>query len=138
MPLIGGDGINDAEYITRAGPTAEGTYASGVGVPLVHLPGAAEFSAAYAAAGYTAAPTDYGPYAYDATNVVIDALRTPLAGKQQLPTGIRQQVVRDVQHTEMDGVTGSIGFDRYGDTDNPRFTLYRVEGTPLVWTQDSP
>jgi branched-chain amino acid transport system substrate-binding protein len=138
VPLIGGDGINDAEYITSAGPAAEGTYASGVGVPLVHLPGAAQFSAAYNAAGYAAAPTDYGPYAFDATNVVIDALRKPLAGKQQLPSGIRKQVVRGVQATEMDGVTGSIAFDRYGDTDNPRFTLYRVEGTPLAWTQDSP
>ena len=35
-------------------------------------------------------------------------------------------------------VTGTIAFDRYGDTTDPRFTLYRVEGTPLAWTQDSP
>ena len=137
-PLMGGDGINDAEYITGAGPAAEGTYASGVGVPLLTLPGATEFRAAYEAAGYTAAPTDYGPYAYDATNIVIAALRSPLAGKQKLPTGIRQQVVRGVQATDTTGVTGPIAFDRYGDTTNPRFTLYRVEGTPLAWTQDSP
>ena len=45
VPLMGGDGINDAEYISGAGPAAEGTYASGVGVPLLTLPGAADFRA---------------------------------------------------------------------------------------------
>jgi branched-chain amino acid transport system substrate-binding protein len=69
---------------------------------------------------------------------VIAALRTPLAGKQKLPAGIRKQVVRGVQATDTNGISGAIAFDRYGDTTNPRFTLYRVEGTPLAWTQDSP
>ena len=55
--------------------------------PSLTLPGAAKFRAAYEAAGYTAEPTDYGPYAYDATNLVIAALRKPLAGKQKLPIG---------------------------------------------------
>ena len=87
VPLMGGDGINDAEYITGAGPAAEGTYASGVGVPLLTLPGAADFRAAYAAAGYTAAPTDYGPYAYDATNVVIAALAHTARGQAEAARG---------------------------------------------------
>ena len=69
---------------------------------------------------------------------MIAALRTPLAGKQTLPAGIRKQVVRGVQATDTDGISGAIVFDQYGDTTNPRFTLYRVEGTPLAWTQDSP
>ena len=110
----------------------------GSACPCSRFPEPTEFRAAYEAAGYTAAPTDYGPYAYDATNIVIAALRTPLAGKQKLPTGIRKQVVRGVQATDTTGVTGPIAFDRYGDTTNPRFTLYRVQGTPLAWTQDSP
>jgi branched-chain amino acid transport system substrate-binding protein len=138
VPLMGGDGINDPAYITGAGPSADGSYASGVGVPIANLPGAVKFRAAYTSAGYKTEPTDYGPYAYDATNLVIAALRTPLSGKQKLPANIRSQVVTRLQGTDANGVTGSIVFDQYGDTRDARFTLYRVEGTPLAWTQDSP
>jgi branched-chain amino acid transport system substrate-binding protein len=137
-PLMGGDGMNDPAFITGAGPAAAGSYASGVGIPIAKLPGATEFRAAYAAAGFKAEPTDYGPYAYDATNLVIAALRTPLSGKQTLPSSIRKEVVTRLQGTDATGVTGAIVFDRFGDTRDARFTLYRVGGTPLAWTQDSP
>jgi branched-chain amino acid transport system substrate-binding protein len=137
-PLMGGDGINDPDYITGAGPAAEGSYASGVGLPIASLPGSKKFRAAYKAAGYKAAPTDYGPYAYDATNLVIAALRKPLASKQKLPSNIRSQVVTRLQGTDSNGVTGPIVFDQYGDTRNVRFTLYRVQGTPLAWTPAAP
>lgn len=137
-PLMGGDGINDPVYITGAGPAAEGTYASGVGVPIAKLPGAVKFRAAYTAAGYKTDPTDYGPYAYDATNAVIAAMRKPLSGNQQLPSSTRKEVVGRLQGTDATGITGQVVFDQYGDTGNPRFTLYRVEGTPLAWTQATP
>ena len=103
VPLMGGDGINDPAYITGAGPSAEGSYASGVGVPIANLPGAVKFRAAYKAAGYKAEPTDYGPYAYDATNLVIAALRKPLSGKQTLPSSIRKEVVTRLQGTDAEG-----------------------------------
>ncbi len=138
VPLMGGDGINDPAFITGAGPAAEGSYASGVGLPLAQLPGAAKFQAAYTAAGFTTEPSDYGPYAYDATNAVIEVLRKPLSGKQKLPSDIRAQVVTRLQATDTAGITGPVAFDQYGDTRNARFTLYRVEGTPLAWTPAAP
>src|SRR4029077_14652383 len=91
-PLMGGDGINDPVYITGAGPAAEGTYASGVGVPIAKLPGAVKFRASYQAAGYTTSRTDYVPSAYAAPNAVIAAWRNPLSDKQQLPSSIRKKV----------------------------------------------
>ena len=41
-------------------------------------------------------------------------------------------------HAEMDrvsttGLTGALSFDRYGDTTNRAFTLYKVQGTPPAW-----
>jgi branched-chain amino acid transport system substrate-binding protein len=133
-PLMGGDGMNDPTYISGAGANAVGSYASGVGAPLNTIPGATRFLAAYQAQSFADPPTDYGPYAYDAANAVIKVLKTALKGKQALPSGVRAQVVKGLQTTNTTGVTGAISFDRFGDTKTPAFTLYKVGGSPAVWT----
>jgi branched-chain amino acid transport system substrate-binding protein len=134
VPLMGGDGMNDPEYIAGAGPDAEGSYASSVGVPLDKLDGAAEFRTAYEAAGFTSEPTNFGPYAYDAANAIIAALRTPLKGQKHLPKNARASVLSGLQAGGTTGITGPVSFDQYGDATSPSFTLYRVEGSPLEWT----
>jgi ABC-type branched-subunit amino acid transport system substrate-binding protein len=108
--------------------------ASTVGVPVAMLPGYAAFSTAYQAAGLTTRPSDYGPYAYDAANVVINALAKILKGKTSLPKDLRRKLVAAVQKTNTKGLTGTVAFDAYGDAKAPTFTLYRVDGAPLSWT----
>jgi branched-chain amino acid transport system substrate-binding protein len=137
-PQMGGDGMLDAEYISGAGPSAAGSYASTVGQPLDKIPGATKFQAAYQAAGYTEEPTDFGPYAYDAANAIIAALKPQLKGKTSLPKNVRSKVIAGLQDTEVTGVTGPIAFDQYGDEVNPTFTLYTVRGSPLAWTPVTP
>jgi branched-chain amino acid transport system substrate-binding protein len=134
-PLMGGDGMNDPAYITGAGQSAAGSYASGVGVPLAQLPGAKKFTAAYGRAGFTSQPTDYGPYAYDAANAVIAVLKPLLVGRSSLPPDLRAKVIRGIQQTKRTGVTGPIAFDRFGDVVGATFTLYQVKGTPLAWVE---
>ena len=134
-PLMGGDGMNDPAYISGAGAAAAGTLASGVGIPLSTLPGGATWQYAYKQAGFTTAPSDYGPYAYDAANLVLASLAKELKGKSKIPGGLRATVVRDLQRTHAKGLTGSIAFDAFGDVKNPVFTLYRVAGaafTPIA------
>jgi branched-chain amino acid transport system substrate-binding protein len=104
-----------------------------VGVPIETLAGADEFLAAYGAAGYTTDPTDYGPYAYDATNTVIAAAAPLLSGKKSLPSGVRAKVVAGIQRADRAGLTGHIAFDAYGDARDPQFTLSRVGGSPPAW-----
>jgi branched-chain amino acid transport system substrate-binding protein len=133
-PLMGGDGMNDPAYISGAGANAVGSFASGVGAPLNTIPGATRFLAAYQAQSFADPPTDYGPYAYDAANAVIMALKTALKGKQSVPSGVRAQVVKGLQTTNATGVTGAISFNRFGDSKTPAFTLYKVGGSPPAWT----
>jgi branched-chain amino acid transport system substrate-binding protein len=133
VPLLGGDGMNDPAYLTAAGQMADRSFASGVGVPIETLAGADEFLAAYRAAGFTVDPTDYGPYAYDAANAVVASLAPALSGKKALPSDVRAKVVAGLQATMSAGLTGQIAFDGYGDTRDPQFTLYRVEGSPAAW-----
>jgi branched-chain amino acid transport system substrate-binding protein len=133
VPLMGGDGVKDPDYIVDAGEASAGSYASTVGLPIANLPGSERFQAAYAAAGFDADPTDFGPYAYDAANDIIAALRTALTGKRRLPANVRTLVREGIQDGSTTGVTGPISFDEFGDATAPTFTLYRVQGTPLAW-----
>jgi len=133
-PQMGGDGMNDPTYITGAGSAADGSYASGVGQSIDKIPGSAKFLADYKAAGFTDAPSDFGPHAYDATNAIIAALKPVLKGKSSLPKNARAKVIAGLQDTKLNGVTGPIAFDKYGDVVDPTFTLYKVTGTPPTWT----
>ena len=132
-PMMGGDGMKDNAFISSAGEQAKGSYASGVGIPLREQPGAKKFLAAYRAARYDSPPSDFGPYAYDAANVVLGTLTKELSGKTTLPDDIRTKVVADLQRSKETGVTGKVAFDKYGDAVAPKFTLYRAVGSPLRW-----
>lgn len=131
-PLLGGDGIKDDAFITEAEGNVDGTIASTVGVPLEDLDTAAEFTAAYEDAGFEDAPTDYGPYAYDATNLLIGAAEVALADGDAVTDTARAEVIAELDAVETEGATGTIGFDDHGDTTAKVFTIYRVEGGAWV------
>jgi branched-chain amino acid transport system substrate-binding protein len=131
-PLMGGDGIKDDAFITDAGEASAGSIASTVGVPLNALTTAAEFVAAYDAAGFEDPATDFGPYAYDAANLLIDASAEALADSEVVTAEARADVITQLDAIETDGVTGAIAFDDYGDTTTKVFTIYRVEGDAWV------
>jgi branched-chain amino acid transport system substrate-binding protein len=139
-PIMGGDGIKDPAYISGAGKLSKGDLASTVGVPAAKLKTAAKFFAAYAKAKFDTGPTDYGPYAYDAANLIIAAAKRELAGKSGIPSDARQQLVAALQGVHAKGVTGPLGFDAFGDTKNRIFTLYRVQKTKhgLDWVPFKP
>jgi branched-chain amino acid transport system substrate-binding protein len=130
-PLMGGDGMQDTGFVSAAGVSAEGALASSVGVPTSELV-APEFLAAYEAAGFTQPPTNFGPYAYDAANLLIGAVAQALA---ESPAGVtstvRQTVGELVAAASFDGITGTVSFDEFGDTRSGVFTVYRV--VDRVW-----
>jgi hypothetical protein len=45
--------------------------------------------------------------------------------------------VSGLQSSKATGVTGKIAFDKYGDAVAPKFTLYRVAGSPPRWVQQT-
>jgi len=138
-PIMGGDGIKDDAYIEDAGAAAKGTLASTVGVPAAELKSAKAFLKAYKKAGFSEPPTDYGPYAFDAANVLIAAAKGVLDGHDAISAEARSEVVAAVLDTKTKGATGPISFDEFGDTTNAVFTLYRVQGKKtLAWVPFSP
>jgi branched-chain amino acid transport system substrate-binding protein len=126
VPLMGGDGIKGDDYIEAAGAEADGDLASTIGAPVGQLESAQQFVDDYDAAGYAEPPDDFGPYAYDAANVIIAAAAEALKGEDEVTPASRKAVIDLVQETETDGITGAIAFDEYGDTTTKVFTIYKV------------
>ncbi|HEX2040475.1 MAG TPA: branched-chain amino acid ABC transporter substrate-binding protein [Acidimicrobiales bacterium] len=126
-PLMGGDGIYDATYIQNAGPSAEGDLATSVGAPPEKLDSAKQFIEDYQAAKYSEAYSAYGPQAYDAANVIIEALAKVLEDKETIDDATRQEIVEAIQDTNLKGVTGDVTFDEFGDTTTRLLTVYKVQ-----------
>jgi branched-chain amino acid transport system substrate-binding protein len=128
VPLMGGDGIYDKTYMATGGAATEGDYATNVGAPADQLASARKFIDDYKAAGFKDDFSAYGAYSFDAANVIINALAKVLPGKKAVDDSVRQAVIDAVQGTQLDGVTGKVSFDQFGDTTTKVITVYKVTG----------
>lgn len=126
-PLMGGYGIFDPTYVNVAREGAEGDYATSAGASTEQLPMGSSFLGAYQAAGYSDPPSAYGVYAYDAANAVIAAMAKALPGQRKLTDEVRVKLRQAVQDGAVDGVTGLVSFDRFGDRTTRVLTVYQVE-----------
>ncbi|HEV3365104.1 MAG TPA: branched-chain amino acid ABC transporter substrate-binding protein [Acidimicrobiia bacterium] len=127
VPLMGGDGIFDPTYINVAKQGSEGDFATSVGAPTEQLPTAQSFIDAYKAAGYADPYSAYGAYAYDAANAIIAALAKVLPDKDSIDDEVRTELRQAVQDGSIDGVTGKVAFDEFGDTKTRILTVYKVD-----------
>jgi branched-chain amino acid transport system substrate-binding protein len=132
-PLMGGDGLYDQAFIDLAGAAAaEGDLCTSVGLPIADLPAGKEFTAAYEAKFPGEPIAAYDAYAYDATNVIINAIvkATSSVGVAKIVGSEgRTAVIANVAATkDPSAITGEISFDSKGDTLNKAITLYVVSG----------
>lgn len=127
VPLMGGDGIFSGTYISVAKAAGEGDFATSVGAPTEKLPTAQSFVAAYKAAGYADPYEAYGAYAYDAANTIIAALEKVLPDADEINDDVRADLRQAIQDGSIDGVTGKVAFDEFGDTTTRVLTVYKVE-----------
>jgi branched-chain amino acid transport system substrate-binding protein len=135
VPLMGGDGIYDPEFIKLAGAAnAEGDLCTSVGLPVDKAPGGAKFLADFKAAYPGESPAAYDAYSYDAANVIIKAIvevaKSMGADKVATADG-KKAIIAAVAKTSFEGVTGKVEFDKNGDTTNKAITVYVVKGG--VW-----
>lgn len=121
--FLGGDGIQNANFIKLAGVDAEGVTASSPGLPLEAMPGGAEFKQRFEA---KYGPIQlYAPYAYDAVQVLVAAMRRADSAEPA-------KILAELPKTEHQGVTGPIRFDAKGDTIGGAVTLYQVKNGAWV------
>jgi branched-chain amino acid transport system substrate-binding protein len=139
-PFIGGDGLEDTDYIKDANAGASSSAANGseaTSAPdVTKLSSAAKFYADYAARfASLAAPYNdgtkepYTAYGYDAMQILLQSIKTAIVNNNgTLPTdpqGFRDSVVAQLHQASYNGATGHISFDQNGDLPPPSsFTLY--------------
>jgi branched-chain amino acid transport system substrate-binding protein len=113
--FMGPDAIVDTTLIDRAGPAAEGVYATFVGAPPAQLTSemGREFYAAFKAK-YNEEPEAFAQLGYDAAQVLIAAMENAQQNSQVIDrASILSYVASGVK---FEGTVGTFQFDRNGDT----------------------
>jgi len=120
VPLVGGDGIHSGKFIELAGDNKDGNFASDAGPDNTLIAGFADFNSRYKAK-FGQDVVQYAPEAYDAANIIINAIKQagPDKGK------IRDAVAATKGYK---GVVQTYTFDANGDILDAVWTLYKVVG----------
>jgi len=107
---MSGNGVKSSVFTDGAGPAGEGWYLSCGCQDATVAPAAKAFTTAYSAA-FNTPPSTYSPEAYDATNIVIQAIKTAKSNGQ-----VTRQAVNDaVSKIDYKGITAEIKFAANGD-----------------------
>jgi branched-chain amino acid transport system substrate-binding protein len=135
VAFIGPDGIFLDELLTQAGDAAEGIWITFGGLPESELSQKGkEFVDKYEST-YDDAVQPYTVYAYEAANVMLDAIeRASEKAGGEVPD--REAVVKEIFATEdYDGALGTWSFDEDGDTTLTELSIQRVENGEFVYQQ---
>ncbi|WP_354638748.1 branched-chain amino acid ABC transporter substrate-binding protein [Kitasatospora camelliae] len=128
-PVAGGDGLHTDGYVKAAGANSNGDIASQPGISVEGLASAFTFLDNYKAAGHQEEPGPFGPYSYDSTWALIEAVgRARQSDGANLTGGeLRKAVSKALQDVSFFGVTGDVSFDEFGDTRNQVASIYQVQ-----------
>jgi len=110
VPMIGISGFYDPEFIKIAGSAAEGTLVS---YPKSQSnPKIAKMEKDYADRKFAEPPSPYTKYAFDATNILVEAIRQK---------GVKDKagIAKAIRAIKYDGVLGVTTFDAQGQTQIP-------------------
>lgn len=123
----GTSGIISDAFINGLGPLAEGAMAFREGAPIETLPGGRLFKEQYEAQDYDQAPEAYGPFAFAAMNLVLDAIEA--VGPDRRDVRGYLNAVRD-----REAIIGLISFDDHGQNTVSLITKYVVQdGMWVPW-----
>lgn len=126
----GTSGIVNDDFIHALGPLAEGVIAFREGADATKLPGGKFFLEKYVAQGYPQGPEAYGPFAYAAADLLIDAIEKVGPDRRKIDGELAK--VKDV-----DTIVGKVTFDAHGQNVVPVITKYVVQDGKWVMWEDS-
>jgi len=112
-----GDGACTEKMGELAGPAAEGLICSQAGIPVQAAD--PKFIAAYKAR-FKVDPILYAPFTYDATNLLITAMKKADSADPAKYLPVLEKI-------EYDGATGHIAFDDKGDRKDAEMTIFKMK-----------
>jgi branched-chain amino acid transport system substrate-binding protein len=125
--LQGTSGIKSDTFIETAGASAEGVYCFVEGAPTEKLPGGKKFLEAYGKMNFKEPSEAYGPFAYVATHLTIDAIEE--VGPD------RTKVAQKLKRTKnANTIIGPVEFDDHGQNTVDLITTHVAQdGKWVVW-----
>jgi branched-chain amino acid transport system substrate-binding protein len=130
VAFIGTSGIVNDDFIRGLGPLAEGVLAFREGAPAEKLPGGKVFLDEYKKQNYPNPSEAYGPFAYAAANLIMDAIEKAGPDRKKIVAELGK--VKDVQT-----MVGPVTFDEHGQNTVPVITRYVVQDGKWVLWEDS-
>jgi branched-chain amino acid transport system substrate-binding protein len=126
----GTSGIKSDTFNETAGPSAEGTLAFVEGAPTEKLPGGKRFLESYAKGGFKEPSEAYGPFAYVAANLVMDAIEA--VGPDRAKVAQRLKRTKD-----KNTIIGPVEFDEHGQNTVSLISKYVSQDGKWVLWEDS-
>ena len=140
VPIAGSDGIFTPDFVEAAGPNVEGMYLSS--------PDFSAFTGDYAGfiekhqAKYGEATlSTFHAHAYDATNILFQALEQVAVVGEDGTINVPRQALRDAIYATKDfqGITGNLSCSPSGDCGAPVIAMYQVVNSdPASWNPADP
>jgi len=125
--LIGTSGITNTSFIEGVGEElCEGIPGFTEGAPIEDMPGGPEFLANYEEAGFEEPPEAYGPFAYSAAKLFIEAIEA--VGPDRV--AVAEYLNENVKNKET--VIGPVTFDEHGQNIEPLITTYICQNGEYV------
>lgn len=124
---LGGDGIYVSSFIDLAKEDAEGVYCTFIGADVSSMESAKNYIDTYIARFGRQQMGPYSAYAYDAANIIIEAIRK--AAKKDRSTVLSQ--ARATQN--FPGVVGRTSFDQKGDSSIQLIGVFQVRDQAFVY-----
>jgi branched-chain amino acid transport system substrate-binding protein len=124
----GTSGIKSDAFIEGLGKQlAEGSLSFVEGAPWEKLPGGLFFTGKYSQQKYNEGPEAYGPFAFAAANLIMDAVEKVGPNRKKVAGELRKTKDRD-------SIIGKVTFDDHGQNIVPLITKYVVQdGKWVVW-----
>jgi branched-chain amino acid transport system substrate-binding protein len=138
VPFVGGYDLVTPGFLEDAGTAARGSYGTVPGAKALVLPTAQQFVTDFKArfgkqltieGGYltTEGGYFYAPFAYDATNIIIAAMKRAQAPDRE---SVRQQIAST---KDFKGALGNTSFDQNGDTTLRWVSIFTVQNGDWAW-----
>lgn len=113
-PLVGGDAVQTTEYLTGSGITSAGDMAIQAGVPPETTEKGQEFLDNYRHRRYDVPATMKSAMGYDATLVIIEALKESLPASGGNMDKARAETTKALGRVSAEGLNGTVAFDSFG------------------------
>jgi branched-chain amino acid transport system substrate-binding protein len=132
--LAAADGVQSPSFLEASGSAAEGMYDSGPDLSFSNTFYQDEFLPAYEEKYGTEPTAPFHAHAWDATNMILDAVEEVAQVGDDGTLLIGRQALRDALYATSgyEGITGTLTCDEYGDCADPAIAVSQVQDGEFV------